>query len=86
MADASTTFLQSNITKFQAKRWEIIGAQISDKITITVRISKTLIPGATTSADKALKVSQQLQQDGWTLAGFSADDAAITVDITHPLV
>lgn len=85
MADKNADFLLTQMKIWRSRSYEVLGAQIGNKITATVRVPKTLIRGQFNDAEKALEVFKTVEKDGWSLAGFSYDESAVLVDIKRDL-
>lgn len=86
MPDNTTNFVQQQLKAFANRRYEVFGAQITDAIRLTVKVSRSLIPGSRTPADMALYVANTVASDGWRFTGFSYDEAGVIVDLIHPLI
>ncbi len=86
MPDTNTIFLTDQMKIIRAYRAEIIGAQISDKITLSARVPLHNRPGSIGPAEQALQFAQSLQPAGWRFSGFAFDDTHVTVDLSHDLV
>lgn len=76
-------FLNAAIKRIQLKKWEVMGAQIAERITILVRIPAPLIAQRQTAAEAALDAGQQLKADGWIVTGFNFSGGELLVDLAR---
>jgi hypothetical protein len=83
MADKNREFLAASVKMMQARRWDVIAAQIADKITVLVRVPPALLNRSQSAAEQALSVSQDMAPQGWAFAGFSFDGQSLNVDLVR---
>lgn len=82
-ADKNTEFLSSAMQRIQQRRWEVLAAQIEEKIFITIRVPAAVRNPQQTGGDQAIQVARDLGADGWTLSGFNYEDNHLIINLRH---
>lgn len=83
MPDKNTDFLAAAMKRIQQRRWEVLAAQVADKISIMIRVPAALLSRQLSAGDQAIQVAHDLAPDGWILTGFNYDGATLLVDLAR---
>lgn len=86
MPGKNEDFLQATIKQLQLKRWELMAATITDRISILIRIPAATLTKTLTPAEQALSNARQLAPQGWRLTGFNFDGNHLLIDAAHDLL
>ena len=84
--DRNLEFLSASLKNFQARRWEIFGANITDAIRVTIRVPRASLNTRSSPAEQAVAIGQDLSRFGWRLTGFAYDQDNLNVDLVHDLM